>query len=181
MFLVDNKGRSKGLAAQVPLASRLPPQPSDQGLCALPVPRGSADVHHRGSPEPRAAGGRERPAGRAELTEPARGGRGPLPPAETSRQGRLPPSSPTSGPRGPWGRGDTSIGAGGDLLGLSKLGRAGVGGGSPGTPRRVRSPPEVGPRLPRATSGLLGPALIRAQARAAARRLVWGWGRRQGP
>ena len=105
LFLVDNKGRSKGLAVQVPLASRLPPQPSDQGLCALPVPRGSAYVHHRGFPERRAAVGRERPAGGAELAEPARGGRGPLPPAETSRQVRLPPASPTSSPRGPGGAG----------------------------------------------------------------------------
>lgn len=53
LFLVDNKSRSKRLALQVPLAARLPPQPSDQGLCALPLPRRSADVHHRGSREPR--------------------------------------------------------------------------------------------------------------------------------
>lgn len=55
LFLVDNKGRSKGLAVQVSLPEGLPPQASDQGLCALPLPRGSAHVHHRGSGEPRAA------------------------------------------------------------------------------------------------------------------------------
>lgn len=69
LFLVDNKGRSKGLAGQVPLAAPLPPRPSDQGLCALPLPRGSAAVHHRGSRErraearARAAGGETRPRG----------------------------------------------------------------------------------------------------------------------
>lgn len=104
LFLVDNKSRSKGLAVQVPLAARLPPQPSDQGLCALPLPRGSADVHHRGSRERRAAAGPERPVGGwAELAEPARGGSGPLPPAETSRQDRPPRSYPTPSPRGLWG------------------------------------------------------------------------------
>ena len=57
LFLVDNKGRSKGLVVQVPLAVRLPPQLTDQGLCALSLPRRSEDVHHRGSRDPRAAAG----------------------------------------------------------------------------------------------------------------------------
>lgn len=90
LFLVDNKGRSKGLAVQVPLAARLPPQPSDQGLCALPLPRGSADVHHRGYGNRGRQPGRERPAGRPALAEPEPGGSGALSPSRSQQRKQTP-------------------------------------------------------------------------------------------
>lgn len=75
LFLVDNEADQRAW----PCRSRSPRGSLRSPVIkasALPVPRGSAYVHHRGFPERRAAVGRERPAGRAELAEPARGGRG---------------------------------------------------------------------------------------------------------
>lgn len=108
LFLVDNKGRSKGLAVQVPLPARLPPQPSDQGLCALPLPRGSADVHHRGSGNGGRWPGPSVQPGDQSSRNPHPKEAGPLLPGP-NRQAKTdprPPSLRTLSPRGPWGRGE---------------------------------------------------------------------------
>ncbi|XP_055456724.1 collagen alpha-1(I) chain-like [Psammomys obesus] len=118
--------RSKGLAAQVSLREGRPPQASDQGLCALPLPHGSADVHHRGSenrgrqPRPRrlatqrAPGSRPRegpaPAG-APPREP-RPPRGPPPPAPPPA-GAPPPPPPPPPPGATRPRGAESLDPGG--------------------------------------------------------------------
>lgn len=104
LFLVDNKGRSKGLAVQVPLAAQLPPQPSDQGLWSLPLPRGSANVHHAA---PENCGRRpglsvQRREQSSRNLDPE--GAGPCPQRKRAcKAGPRPPHSP----RGPWGNKDT--------------------------------------------------------------------------
>lgn len=101
LFLVDNKGRSKGLAVQVSLPEGLPPQASDQGLCALPLPRGSADVHHRGSGEPRAAA--RAPVSSQTPCAPRLSQEGPGPKllSETQQGKHTSPTSPSSSRRPP--------------------------------------------------------------------------------
>jgi hypothetical protein len=156
LFLADNKGRSKGLAGQVPLAARLPPQTSDQGLCALPLPRGSADVHHRGSREPRAAAGPERPA-----RDPSAGKLNPegarqQPLAET-QPGKTDPSPSRPQPQASRGSGNL------DPSGWRPAEDEQIGA-IPRTRTSVGSPAEVGPRPLRATSGTGYPGPLRLPA-----------------
>eukprot|EP00071_Canis_lupus_P036842 XP_022270399.1 basic proline-rich protein-like [Canis lupus familiaris] len=151
LFLVDNKGRSKGLAVQVR---------SPRGSLRSPVIKASAP-RVSGRPSPRLPGRRAaRPAGdqRSPGLHPKEAG--PLPPPPHphpppakptgENRSRHPPGPRPSHPELPGGAGTRGPERVATCRGRANwLQRAGAG-------RRARGPPEVGPRLPRATSGLRG-------------------------
>lgn len=120
LFLVDNKDRSKGLAVQVSLPEGLPPQASDQGLCALPLPRGSAHVHHRGSGEPRAAAQAPVSSQTSSARKLSQEGPGPWLLSETQQEKRTSPTPPATPALGVPGARRTLTSVGGDRLKASR-------------------------------------------------------------
>ncbi|CAD7690560.1 unnamed protein product [Nyctereutes procyonoides] len=144
-----------GAARRPPGGERAVGFPEQEGARA-PLPRGSADVHHRGS----RAGGRRVPPGTSARPGCTRRKRGPCrrhptptpPPTKPTGENRSqhPPAPRPSHPELPGGAGARGPERGATCRGRANwLQRAGAG-------RRARGPPEVGPHLPRATSGLRG-------------------------
>lgn len=123
LFLVDNKGRSKGLAVQVSLPEGLPPQASDQGLWRCLCPAGqptsitAAPVNRGRQPRPQC------PARHRVLGKLSQEGPGPWLLSETQQGKHTSPTPPTPALGVPGAR-RTLTSEGGDRLKASRLQRA---------------------------------------------------------